>query len=79
MRTPDAPCPDLAPLRPAFSELADLLYGLVGDYSQTQAEIDALADTGDPATVTRLPVTRANHRAHATRWPGRLGAAGNAK
>lgn len=52
VRTPDSPKPDLAPLRPAFSELADLLYGLVGDYFQTQAEIDVLADSGDPAAVS---------------------------
>lgn len=45
------PAPSIDPLRPAFNELAELLYGRVGSYFETQAEIDTLAATADPRTV----------------------------
>lgn len=45
------PAPAIGPLRPAFAELADLIYGRIGEYFQTQAEIDALADSIDPTAV----------------------------
>lgn len=45
------PGPKMGPLRPAFAELAELLYGRIGDYFQTQVEIDAIADS-DPSTVS---------------------------
>lgn len=46
------PAPKLAPLCPAFAELAELIYGLVGGYFETQTEIDALAATEDPTSVS---------------------------
>jgi hypothetical protein len=45
------PAPKAAKLRPAFSELADIIFGRIGDYFQTLVEIDALSGTEPPVVI----------------------------
>jgi hypothetical protein len=67
------PAPQTRPVRAAFTELSDLLYGRTGPYFETQAELDALADRTKPEPedldrVRRLLLRPAQRR----RFFGRL-------